>query len=705
MFEKPNSVYCIFQVDFEISRFRTGYSQPSSLLYVGSTAIGVAKRLLNRMAVYRRLQRTEFVDAELSLRYWSSNHNLFQFVVIPLQAFASYQEAWISEHELIAQWQTPLNYPRATSLVKKTALAFRFSSKRRVSLYGTFGLRLWRKLRKRLHRRSQKFFIKDSREFAWGLLFKLGSRTTAAFETSKLLRSNKTADEEVYALIKLSRNVENPHRGRIQGLLKGVVQFRKTMHWPRTSRSLGVLPLANENFMFNCEKWLKKLILQYKYLFPSFHVPKNSLREAPHQSIKKFLHNFQVWEETMWEPDFNLELVPCPCAKYRNQLPESCFSSGHVAAGLERFQSLLPDCNSILSASAASTVFPGRNHWLAKSRALFDQWLKRHRLPTTLHPMFEDFCKEQWQQHVGALEHSSRLSWAMLQKVKSALQKDLVLYNEDHHPNHVVCYCPRFFLRGLCTTWDDPSVFRSLEGSPAEWQAKMLEEIPSHLSRRYSWSFCKSAKMPQGTVFLKRKKQFTKGRTIISYSGSLCSKLLELASVALTLIVKTLYADSPGLLSMPQLWQAIHTHWSSSRNEDETDLEWNDDLVGFLNAVPRADILKAAHCILQEYSQQTGHTVLAIDLLSKTGHPGQPRGKTKSSLKRLWIQDLPSIVDLSFSTGVFTAAGKCRLQVEGTCIGNQISPILSGLPVLLAERAFLSSLPAAILLRCFFSDM
>ena len=112
--------------------------------------------------------------------------------------------------------------------------------------------------------------------------------------------------------------------------------------------------------------------------------------------------------------------------------------------------------------------------------------------------------------------------------------------------------------------------------------------------------------------------------------------------------------------------------------------------------MPRADILKSVHCIVQEYSQLTGHSALAVDLLSKSGHPGQPRGKTKSALKRVWIQDLPSIVELSFSTGVFTAAGKCRLQVEGTCIGNQISPILSGLPVLLAERHFLSSLPAAL---------
>ncbi|CAE7787762.1 unnamed protein product [Symbiodinium sp. CCMP2592] len=489
LFEKPNTVYCIFQVDFDMGRFRSGYRQPSSLLYVGSTAVGAAKRHLNRMAVYRRLQRTEFVDAELSLRYWASQHNLFQFVLVPLEFCDSYPRAWTVEHELIAQWQAPLNYPRAMSFIKKTALGFRISSKRRGSLYCTFGLRLWRKLRKRMFGRSSKFFIHDSRELAWGLLFKMASRTRASFETAKLLRSNKTADEEVYALIKLSRNIENPHRNRVQGILKGVVKFRKKMHWPRTSRPLGVLPTASPSFSKECEKWLQDLILRYKYLFPSFHVPKNSLREVPHQSIKKFLHNFRSWEETMWEHDFDLESVHCPCEQFAGKLPVHCFVSGHVATGLENLTKLLPGCSSILSASAASTFFPGRNHWMAKSRALFDQWLKRHKLPATLHPIFQSFCDHQWQQHVAALEQSDRLHWALVQKVKSALHSDFVLYNEDHHPNHVECYCPRFFLRGVSTTWNDPSVFRTLDGTPEEWRQRILKRVPRDLSRRYAWAF------------------------------------------------------------------------------------------------------------------------------------------------------------------------------------------------------------------------
>ena len=167
----------------------------------------------------------------------------------------------------------------------------------------------------------------------------------------------------------------------------------------------------------------------------------------------------------------------------------------------------------------------------------------------------------------------------MLQKVKSTLHRDLVLYNEDHHPNHIVCFCPRFFSSWALHTWDDPSVFKSLEGSAEEWRPKMLDQIPAHLSRRYSWSFSKSAPLPRGTVFLKRKKQFAKGRTIISYSQVLVHKLLEMASVALTLVAKRLYSDSPGMQSMPQLWESLHKHWARPSTDD--DVEWNDDFVGF----------------------------------------------------------------------------------------------------------------------------
>ena len=290
-----------------ILKFQAGYNQPSSLLYVGSTAVGVAKRHLNRMAAYRLLKTTGFVDAELALRYWASHDNLFDFVIVPLKSFADYQAAWAFEHELIAQRQTQLNYPKAMQLfLKKTALGFRASCKHRLSACATFGLRLWRKLRKRLHGQCKQFPIKDCRQLAWNILYDLGSHTKASFEAARLVRSKRMSDEEVYAIIKLRRSVENPVRFRIHSILKSAVKCRGTMHWPLTGRPLPARPLSQSSFIREGELWLKSLICDFKYLLPSFHLPKSKLTEVPHQSIKKFLHNFQSWEEQMWNPDFEV---------------------------------------------------------------------------------------------------------------------------------------------------------------------------------------------------------------------------------------------------------------------------------------------------------------------------------------------------------------------------------------------------------------
>ena len=383
----------------------------------------------------------------------------------------------------------------------------------------------------------------------------------------------------------------------------------------------------------------------------------------------------------MWNPEFEVKHVTCYCTQFQHKLPGHCFVQGHVAAGLEEFRSCLPNSSSIALASAASTFFPGRNNWKTRSRALFDLWLKRHRLPCTLHGRFETFCEEQRASHVQGLQESGRLTWSKVQEVKAKLHHHFVLYNEDH-PNHIVCYCPQFYMRAILTTWDDPV----LQGPPKHWQQEMLKSIPSKLFRRYAWAINSEAELPRGTVFLKRKKQYKKGRTIISYSGSLCSKLLQLAFIVITTMTRTLYPDAPGMQSMPQLRRSLHRHWS--RPSTEPDQEWNDDLVGFFNAVPRQDIVRAVTALTEQFLEQSGCRLLSVDLLSKSGHQGKPRGRTCSSIKRRWVEDIPLVVQVSFSTGIFTAAGKCRLEKEGTCLGNQLSPVLSGLPVLMAEQIF-----------------
>ena len=232
----------------------------------------------------------------------------------------------------------------------------------------------------------------------------------------------------------------------------------------------------------------------------------------------------------MWDPDFKLESTACPCSNFQHVLPDQCFVDGHVAAGLEQFEAWLGNSSSIAKASAASTFLPGKVCWKSKSLLLFDEWLRRNRLPNTLRPLFEAFRETQWPLHLEAPEETDMLTWNKVQPVKAKLHHLFVLYNEDHHPNHVMCYCPQLYMRSILTTWDDPSTFQSLQGSPEYWRQEMLKCIPQHIFKRYSWTINRQADLPIGTVFLKRKKRFQKGRTILSYSGSLLQQIAEIGS-------------------------------------------------------------------------------------------------------------------------------------------------------------------------------
>ena len=55
--------------------------------------------------------------------------------------------------------------------------------------------------------------------------------------------------------------------------------------------------------------------------------------------------------------------------------------------------------------------------------------------------------------------------------------------------------------------------------------------------------------------------------------------------------------------------------------------------------------------------------------------------------------DLTTTVRLSFDCGLFVALNKVWKQVDGKSIGNQISPVLSSLPVVMTELGWRASFP------------
>ena len=252
-------------------------------------------------------------------------------------------------------------------------------------------------------------------------------------------------------------------------------------------------------------------------------------------------------------------------------------------------------------------------------------------------------------------------------------------------------YCPRFYLQAALRTWRDPAVFEPVEGSPEQLSTWVLDRIPATLRRRYRWGICPSGTLPVGFIFLKRKKEFLKGRTIISYSNSCIKELLKAAAQAILLMIRLVWPEAMGLATSPKLWKSMHDFLRRTHPTIHL-AEINDDLVDFFNSVPRQQILDSLSALIRLYQDREYPQYISVCLQKRpnfeSAWPGKPWARGAKHIRFLHVSDLTDIVKISFEAEIFTTLGLFFKQHRGTCRGNQISPVLSSLPVIQRESSW-----------------
>ena len=196
-------------------------------MYIGSTSQSVFRRESNRLSVAKKLLAGGEAQAELAIRYWVSIACLQDFTLFLVTPCSSYRQAWVTEHCLIGMWQPKLNHPYITSFLRRSALGFRPNKRVRQTVASRFGLRLWRKLRKKLHRQLQPESFQLKRRSAWEILFNLTCFSRAPFEEAKRLRSDRYVPDEIYSLIRLSNSLEEPGKSKARKGLKSVCPVQK----------------------------------------------------------------------------------------------------------------------------------------------------------------------------------------------------------------------------------------------------------------------------------------------------------------------------------------------------------------------------------------------------------------------------------------------------------------------------------------------
>ena len=145
---------------------------------------------------------------------------------------------------------------------------------------------------------------------------------------------------------------------------------------------------------------------------------------------------------------------------------------------------------------------------------------------------------------------------------------------------------------------------------------------------------------PGWKSFLKRKKQWKSGRTIIAYHKVVHRLLFKAVAILLGEIAADTWKRSWGIQPTPRIWQNIKQYFDNT--DDTVTLAFhNDDLVGFFNSVPQDQVCAAA------------------------------------TTRIIHMEDIMTIVKSSFQ-GMHVQVGTLIVrQVHGTAIGSQLSPALS----------------------------
>lgn len=119
-----------------------------------------------------------------------------------------------------------------------------------------------------------------------------------------------------------------------------------------------------------------------------------------------------------------------------------------------------------------------------------------------------------------------------------AFVDQVVLHYVDHELQQLRRFSvPSYIYRELLRH----GILRNFSTSHEHFQAT----VPPLLRTRYKWGFRKTFTIPYGIVHLKEKKQWRKGRTIISYYRSLTGNLFRVTSRALDTILRTPLPSKP----------------------------------------------------------------------------------------------------------------------------------------------------------------
>ena len=652
----------------------------SVLCYVGSTSVSMTNRHASRKRKLQQLEKQEFVSCELALRFWSRHKNFHDYVPIVYRRLESTHVALAHEASDICIFQTQLNMPFIKRVLqlsdKKTSPAQTGS---RSHFPGHRFLRRLRLKHKSPHERTKLFLFRQKLT-----IYQLGSNTVERFYAMKRLWAKNCTKLELYKLIRLCRHIDAPYQARAEQALHRLCR-RHNMHFPNSPKALVIPFLSNPTFKTDLRKILQESITKHRpQLFP-LHWPSTTVVEGKHRQLGDCIYNWR-----MWHKKFLIRTpVTCNCKEFLQMYPEAPSVEGHLAGAMSDI-GLSPPLHVLTKASAKDSFYPSKQNFCELMQRQLDNWsdannnAPRMKATAIVHKL--------WPAHLQCLQVDPRYTFKDIVQLKQTFE-ELMIHSEDHAATKFCVYCPKLYFDVNKSTFADRNIFGHLDSSPSEVQANFKHRIPNLLLNEYPWAFAFHRPLPTSYLLLKGKKRYKKGRPIISYDKTICSRFYSMIGKLLTDLLPRTYPEAFGHKSIEQNFSSISQFLEDDNFQENLEMH-NDDLVGFFVSVPHDRIMEALQHFVSTYfrSQCQGQVfediTFTVDLT-----PGQKirtiRGRTckqNKHTKTFMLCHLIPAVRFSLEQGIFENLGQCFFQTRGSSIGSQCSPAICAIVVTYCEH-------------------
>ena len=317
--------------------------------------------------------------------------------------------------------------------------------------------------------------------------------------------------------------------------------------------------------------------------------------------------------------------LPCACDQFLRLHPRINIVDGHDHVASSASLLDLPiRLHSLVSYSTSSTVYVGYDTYIKNFRAKVDRWFKNQGFPTQIIRKFwDEFFPIQWHKHNEALATQSwRITEAQVLEFKRMVDSKFVLHMADHQATHLMIYCSQFYFQSVLRVWTDETNFIPVPFSQHQCRLQLYNTISGSLRSRYRWGIQANARLPQGFVFLKQKKDYKKGRSVIAYNRTITEKLQRGTASAIEQMLHVCFPDHFGALTLPQIFHKVQSFFSTvSADEDIRFI--NDDLIGFFNSVPQARILESVCILLKRCCQLSTNELIHYSVHRKRSSRSQ----------------------------------------------------------------------------------